>query len=511
MSGKVWLVGAGTGDVGLITVKGLMVLKQAEVVIFDTLAGLEILSLMPHGAELIDAGKMSGNHTLPQDEINSLLISKAKEGKRVVRLKGGDPFVFGRGGEELEALVKENIDFEVVPGITSPVAVPAYNGVPVTHRDYTSSFYVVTGHKKDNGVAYIDFKTLVGLDTTLVFLMGVSSLEKICKGLLAAGMDKDMPAAILERGTTCRQRGVFATVSTLSKAAFVKSPAVIIVGKVCGFNTRFPWYEKLPLSLKQILVTRPEGMEKHLVLRLREYGAHIIYMPTIETVKISSLSELETFYSAVEKVQRDKGKKCIVFTSPQGVKYFFLLLKERRIDIRSLFTYKSPEFAVIGSGTRAALEEYGIFADYMPLQYSAQNLGKTLATDTSRDLHIYIFRASKGSTDLTDELKKAGVSYSDIATYHTVFAKPCQITEKIAAAFDNKEIDYVTFTSASTVKGFVNIFKDIDFQNVEAICIGDKTAAEALKYNMNVTVSEEATADSLAKTILEKAMECKYE
>lgn len=510
MSGKVWLVGAGTGDAGLITVKGRKILKQAEVVIFDALISLEVLSLMPVGAELIDAGKRAGKHTLPQDEINRLLVSKAREGKRVVRLKGGDSFVFGRGGEELEALVDAGIDFEVVPGVTSAVVVPAYNGIPITHRDYASSFHVITGHKKKNGNLDIDFKALVRLDATLIFLMGAVSLENICQGLLDAGMAKDTPAAVLEKGTTCRQRSVYATLSTLKEKAckaFIESPVVIIIGKVCELGKQFAWYEKLPLSGKQILVTRPhqEGVEEYLTLKLQEFGAHIINMPTIETVKINSPSELEKFYSAVEKVQSDKGKKCIVFTSSNGVRYFFSLLKERKIDIRSLFVYGRLEFAVIGSGTRDELERYNIFADYMPKKYSAQSLGKMLVDKLSKDFHIYIFRAVKGSIELTNELKKAKIPYSDIAIYNTVYTRPNRITEKIAAAFDNKEIDYVTFTSASTVKGFVSIFENVNLQKVKAVCIGDKTANEALKYNMDIIVSNDATINSLVEAILKKA------
>lgn len=509
MYGKVWLTGAGTGDAGLITVKGMEILQQAEVVIFDALASLEVLSLIPHSAELIDAGKRSGKHTLPQEEINRLLACRAKEGKRVVRLKGGDPFVFGRGGEELEALVKEGIDFEVIPGITSPVAVPAYNGIPVTHRDYTSSFHVVTGHKKRNGNLDIDFKLLAGLDTTLIFLMGAASLEYICQGLLNAGMDKDIPAAALEQGTTCRQKSVYATVSTLKEEAnkaLIKSPVIIVTGKVCQLGKQFSWYEKLPLSGRQILVTRPECQAKQLVLKLREAGAHIIQMPAIETIRINDTVELERFYTAVKEIQTNKNSKCIVFTSPQGVLHFFALLKDKRIDIRKLFIYGSTRFAVIGPGTGDALEKYGIFADYMPLKYSSENLGKLLASKADSISHIYIFRSKDGSAQLTDKLAKAGICYSDITTYHTVYTKPCQITDKIADALKCGEIDYVTFTSASTVKGFVSIFTDIDYKKVHAMCIGDKTAAEAARHGMDITISKEATAESLAEIIIETAV-----
>lgn len=507
-SGKVWLIGAGTGDAGLMTVKGMEILKQAEVVVFDALASLEILSLMPRCAELIDAGKVSGRHTLTQDEINKLLISKAKEGKRVIRLKGGDPFVFGRGGEELEALANQNIAFEVVPGITSSVAVAAYGGIPVTHRDCASSFHVITGHRKKNGNLNIDFKSLVALDATLVFLMGAASLKDICQGLLDAGIDQNMPAVVLEKGTTSRQRKVEATVSTLKEAAYkalIKSPAVIIVGKVCSLGSTLSWYEKLPLSNKQILVTRPESQAQELASKLKLLGAHIVQMPAIETIKIYKPVELENFYKAVEEIYNSKCKKCIVFTSPQGVFYFFELLRDRKIDIRKLFICGNVKFAVIGAGTENALKKYGIFADYMPLKYSSEDLGKLLVSKADHISHMYIFRAKKGSIGLTDKLDNAGICYSDIPIYNTVYTKPYQVTEKIAAAFSNKEFDFVTFTSTSTVEGFVSLFKDIDYKNIKAVCIGDKTAARALLYGMDVIVSKEATTDSMVAAVLEEA------
>ncbi len=513
-NGKVWLIGAGTGDAGLITVKGIEILKQADVVVFDALVSLEILSIMPRFAELIDAGKISGRHTLTQDEINKLLISKAKEGKKVVRLKGGDPFVFGRGGEELEALANENIPFEVVPGITSSIAVAAYSGIPVTHRDYTSSFHVITGHKKKNGKLNINFKLLTELNATLVFLMAVASLDDICQGLLDAGMDKDTPAVVLEKGTTSQQRKIEATVATLKETvckALIKSPVVIIVGKVCSLGSILSWYEKLPLYNKQILITRPESQTPELASKLRLLGAHIVQMPTIETIKINKPAELERFYKTVEEIynskcnQDNQRKKCIVFTSPQGVHYFFELLSDKKIDIRKLFICGNTEFAVIGSGTSTALQKYGIFADYMPLKYSSEDLGNFLANEAENINHIYIFRAKKGSINLIDKLDETGICYSDIPIYHTVYTKPYQVTEKIADAFSNREFDYVTFTSASTVKGFTSIFKDIDYKNIKAVCIGDKTADKALLCGMDVIVSKEATIDSIVTTILEES------
>ena len=236
-TGKVWLVGAGPGDVGLFTLKGMETLQNAEVVVYDSLVGQGILSKIPESARCINVGKRAANHTMPQEQINRVLVEEAKKGYRVVRLKGGDPFLFGRGGEELEELIKEGIPYEVVPGVTSPISVPAYNGIPVTHRDYTSSLHIITGHKKQGEAYDIDFEALVRTKGTLVFLMGVGALKDICTSLLNAGMDKDMPAAILQKGTTARQKRIVATVSTLEdevKRQGIETPAIIVVGKVCA-------------------------------------------------------------------------------------------------------------------------------------------------------------------------------------------------------------------------------------------------------------------------------------
>lgn len=242
-TGKVYLVGAGPSDPGLFTIKGKQVLEEAEVVVYDALVGDEILNMIPDEAEAINVGKRSSNHTMPQEKMNELLVQKAKEGKRVVRLKGGDPFLFGRGGEELELLVKEKIPYEVVPGITSAISVPAYQGIPVTHRDFCSSVHIITGHKRAGKEYDIDFEALVRTKGTLVFLMGVSSLGDICRGLLEAGIDPGKPAALLMRGTTAAQKRIVATVATLEaevKKQGAQTPAIIVVGDVCSLADEFP-------------------------------------------------------------------------------------------------------------------------------------------------------------------------------------------------------------------------------------------------------------------------------
>ena len=251
MTGKVWLVGAGPGDAGLLTLKGKQVLSEADVVVYDALVGPGVLSLIPEGAKLIFAGKRAGNHYLRQEETNRVLLEEAQKGNKVVRLKGGDPFLFGRGGEELELLAANGVPFEVVPGITSAISVPAYNGIPVTHRDFCSSVHIITGHRRKDQSYDIDFEALVRTKGTLLFLMGIAALPDICAGLLAAGMDPDMPAAVLEKGTTADQHRILATVGTLEAvcaAATVMTPAIIVVGKVCSLADDFSWFEKRPES-----------------------------------------------------------------------------------------------------------------------------------------------------------------------------------------------------------------------------------------------------------------------
>lgn len=508
--GKVWLVGAGSGDIGLMTQKGMQVLREAEVVVYDALVSLEVLAQMPQQAEQINVGKRSSHHLVPQEEINRILYEKAKEGKRVVRLKGGDPFVFGRGGEELELLAKEQIPFEVVPGITSSVAVPAYNGIPVTHRDYTSSFHVITGHKKKNGALDINFEALVQMDATLVFLMGVSALDEICTRLIEAGMQPDMPAAILEKGTTSGQRSVVATVATLKEKAEkekISSPAVIVVGKVCTLKQEFTWAEKRPLFGRQILVTRPKNKASELAVRLRKLGAQVVELPMIDTVGVNHLSKdgeqlTKRVTDALQQLAQEKRKVCITFTSLRGVQHFFEIIKESRIDLRTILQNQKLKIAVLGAGTRKELEQFGLFADYMPQTYSAKALGELLGEQLSKDTKVYLFRAKIGSQELNEALTQAGIAYEDIAVYETVYTNPAEIVEKVQSALETGEIDTVSFTSASTVKGFVKTFSGLDFSKIHAVCIGQQTAEEAKKHGMQITVAKAATMDAMIDNII---------
>ena len=494
MKGKVWLVGAGPSDPGLFTLKGQKVLLRAEVVVYDALVGQGVLRMIPAEAKLIDVGKRAGHHKRSQEEINQILVKEAQQGKRVVRLKGGDPFLFGRGGEELELLTKNGIPYEVVPGVTSALSVPAYNGIPVTHRDYCSSLHIITGHKRQGENYNIDFQALVRTNGTLVFLMGVSALEDICHGLMEHGMDGNIPAAILQKGTTAKQKRIVATVNTICrevKRQGVETPAIIVVGKVCALAEEFAWQEKLPLAGKKILVTRPRELSSAMAEKLRDKGAEVLELPAIRTVPIIPNERLQECIMKLERYH------WIVFTSPTGVRVFFEILKETGKDIRSM---AGAKIAAIGSGTGKALEERGIFAEIIPEVYDARALGKELAAACRPGESILIPRASLGSLELVREIHKAeGVVIEDVAIYDTLYETQELIDEK--EEFEQGYVDYAVFTSASTVRGFAETVKGLDYALVHAVCIGRQTKAAADALGMRTTMAEKATMDSMVECI----------
>ena len=434
MSGKVWLVGAGPGDSGLFTLKGLEVLQGADVVVYDALIGVELMALIPEQAVKIDVGKRASNHRMPQERINKVLLEQAQAGRKVVRLKGGDPFLFGRGGEELELLVENHIPYEIVPGVTSAFAVPAYNGIPVTHRDYTSSVHVITGHRRaDRGQGGgsslscldIDFEALARTQGTLIFLMGLSNLPVIMKGLMDAGLDPGTPAAVLEKGTTAEQRRVIATVETLeteSKLAGIQAPAIIVVGQVCKLAESFAWAEKRPLGGKKILLTRPKELISEMAARLRRLGAEVVEVPAIDTVPIEpnpALDECMDRFSGTTCRVQPAGTNSIcqnaeavageaaeaaavtgccaqpaepaqdsrhspdwlVFTSPTGVGVFMdRFLRDH--DIRDLW---GTRIASIGAGSSRKLKQYGIKPDFVPSVFDGETLGRELAAKIIRE------------------------------------------------------------------------------------------------------------------------------
>lgn len=500
-TGHVTLVGAGPGDKGLLTLKGKEKIEEAQVVIYDRLVGDGILALIPKNAIKINVGKKSNHHLVPQEDINKLILDYAMKGKKVVRLKGGDGFLFGRGGEELELLSENEISFEVVPGITSALSVPAYAGIPVTHRDCCSSVHIITGHAKAGKQIDIDYQSLVNHRGTLVFLMGLTAIKELMQGLIDAGMDKDMPAATIEKGTTTNQRKIVATISTLSEQVRlqnIQSPAITVVGTVCTLSEKFDWFSDKPLKGSTIVVTRPKDRIGTIADRLRSQGADVIEYPCIETEMIEDNPQFDQAMAKIEAYQ------WLVFTSPVGVDTFFKKLSDGNIDIRTLFGLK---IAAVGRETSKRLEARNLVVDYMPETYDSENLSKGLISQLeqgeTKDARVLIVRANMGSSILTDTLKSGSIAYDDIHIYKTAYTS--NEAEFVREKFESGKINYVVFTSASTVTGFAESMKkeksDFDFTKITSVCIGEQTANEARKYDMKINISRESTMDSMIEEI----------
>ncbi len=488
MPGKVTLVGAGPGDPGLLTLRGLEVLSQAEVVVYDRLVSPAVLALIPPTARRIDVGKNAGRHPVPQHEINKILLQEAQAGRNVVRLKGGDPFVFGRGGEELEELAAGDVAFSEVPGVTSAIAAAAYGGIPATHRDYASSLHIITGHAREGALLEIDFEALVRAKGTLIFLMGVTALPQITAGLLAAGMNPATPAAMVENGTLPTQRRCVATLGTLAERAAemkIGSPSIIIVGGVCALGSRLCWFEAQPLHGRRVLVTRPKDRAGTLLSKFRAMGAEAVEFPCIETQPIHPCPAME------QALGRISHCEWLVFTSGAGVEAFWTCLRAMGQDARALSGIK---LAAIGPATAKSLEAHGLTADLVPETYDAAHLGEALAATASGK--ILLLRAEDASQALPAALEKAGILYEDIPVYRTVYHHPDSpsIREKLEAGY----FDYVTFTSASTVKGLLSaIGPGPDLTHFTGLCIGPQTAAEAEKHGITVKTAPQATIDAL--------------
>ena len=504
--GKVWLVGAGPGDAGLFTRKGYEVLRQADVVVYDALVGDGVLALVPGAARKIDVGKRAANHTMRQEQISQVLLDEALAGNKVVRLKGGDPFVFGRGGEELELLAEHGVPYEEVPGITSAIAVPAYNGIPVTHRDFTSSLHIITGHKREGADYDIDFEALVRTKGTLVFLMGVRSLPDIMAGLIGAGMDPATPAAVLQEGTTAGQRRVVATISTLAEEAEragIQAPAIIVVGGVCSLADQFAWHEKLPLHGCKVLVTRPAEVISTMSERLRKLGAEVLDLPAIATVAYGIGSEKAQAVAddaktpLAQALDRLSSYDWIVFTSPSGVRIFFDQLIEAGKDLRAI---AGARFAALGQGTAKELLSRGFVADLVPECATGEALGRALADAAEPGSKILIPRALIGGNLLVEALLGAGHEVDDVPTYDTV--PVVHELVDVAGEFAQGKIFCVAFTSSSGVRAFAKANPGLDLSGVRAACIGEQTRKTADGLGMRTWMAEAATMDALADLIV---------
>ena len=490
---KVTLVGAGPGGIGLLTLKGLEVLQAAEVVLYDRFVSEDILAVIPSSAEKIDVGKQAGNHSVPQDTINNLLLEKAKQGKNVVRLKGGDPFIFARGGEELELLAKNDIPFEVVPGITSAIAAGIYAGIPITHRDYASSLHIITAHAKNDEPLNVNFGALVKLNGTLVFLMGVAAINAICENCISAGMDKDMPAAIVENAGANSQRKFLGTVSNLPEIANankVKSPAVIIIGKVCEFSERYDWFGKKPLRNKRIVVARIKSFK--LAKSLEELGCDVIEIPRFKIAPLTSSGCM-----LEKKLENIKDYSWLVFTSGIGVNIFLDYLIERGIDIRELAKVK---IACVGAETEKEIKKLGIKAGYVPAEYNGAALARGLTKLVKNGSKLLIARAKNGDQDLTSILADAGIAFDDVPIYENII-------DTSVNTITLNDFDFAAFTCPSAVEGFAKIATNVDLHKIKVVCIGEKTAATAREHGMEVYVSAEATIKSMVEKIKELSVQ----
>lgn len=499
--GLVYLVGAGPGDPGLFTLKGKKVLEKAEVVVYDRLVGEQILDMAGLQAKFIYVGKESGRHALAQEEINELLLRQAREGKIVVRLKGGDPFLFGRGGEEALYLRQNGIDFEVIPGITSALAVPAYAGIPVTHREATSSFAVVTGHEKpDKAVSSIKWKELAGGIGTLVFLMGVENLPFICESLINNGRDPATPVALIRWGTLPEQEVLTGRLDNIVRRVEEKSfrpPAVIVVGEVVSLREELKWLENKPLWGKKIMVTRARAQASVLVEAILELGGQPIEFPSIEIRREENLGPL---YNALKNINHYQW---IIFTSVNAVEIFFAELDNLDMDIRDL---KDIHIAAIGPATRQAVQKRGIKVRVVPEEYRAEGILEELKQLIAPGEWILLPRARGARGILPETLRNWGVHVNEVVLYEAV---PTSRGEhRHLQDILNGKVDYLTFTSSSTVSNFVAMIGPENVWRVNraarVACIGPVTAQKANDLGFSVAVTaREYTINGLVEAILE--------
>jgi uroporphyrinogen III methyltransferase/synthase len=443
VTGVVYLVGAGPGDPDLITVRGRRLLEQADVVVHDRLGTEGLLGLCRPGAELVNAGKAPGDVAMTQEEINAALVAHAREGRTVVRLKGGDPFVFGRGGEEAEACAAAGVAWAVVPGVTSAIAAPGAAGVPVTHRGVATSFTVVTGHEDPAKEAeQTDWSALARVPGTLVILMGMGRLPLISAALVQGGRSPDQPAAAVQWGTTPRQRSVVATLGTLAGecvAQGVGSPAVVVVGDVAGLGLAGGGG---PLAGRRVVVTRARAQASDLSATLRALGAEVIELPTIRVEPIDASSEIDA------ALDRLSDYDLVVLTSANGVDCLFERLAERGGDARSLPSRATV--VAIGPATAARLAEHGVRADLVPERFVAEGILDALAGRELAGVSVLVARAREARADLVDGLRARGARVDEVALYETV-SSPASADEIDAAL----SADYLTFTSSSTVRNFM--------------------------------------------------------
>jgi len=501
-TGKVYLVGAGPGAPELITVRGARLLGVADVVVYDSLVSPELLRLAPTAAELIHAGKRGGgDNNFDQSALNQLLVDRARAGKTVVRLKGGDPFIFGRGGEEAEALAAADVAFEIVPGVTSAIAAPAFAGIPLTHRDYGSFVTFVTGHEEPSrnpaeAVPWAELARAANRRGTIVILMAAARLRAILAYLMEAGLPATTPAAIVHWGTTAAQRTVVGTIATLAdtaEAQKIGSPAVTVIGECASLRTHLAWAEQLPLFGRRIVVTRAADQSGGFPTRLRDYGAEVIEFPTIAFAPPTSYEALDR---AIDEASRFDW---IIFTSARGVDAFIDRLRSRGVDLRAI---GNAAIAAIGPATSARLRSYALSVSAMPSEYRAEAIIDALGRDRIAGARILIPRAEIAREVLPEMLVAHGAREVVIAPAYRTIVPASSDTERVGALASARQIDLVAFTSSSTASNFHRMIGDPSL-SIPAAAIGPITADTARKMGFEVVLTaSDYTTEGLVAAIV---------
>ena len=500
VKGIVYLVGAGPGDAGLLTMRGAELLGRADVVVYDALVNPDLLRLAPRGAEIIYGGKRAREHAIPQEDLNALLVAKAREGKTVVRLKGGDPYVFGRGGEEAEELADAGIRFEVVPGVSSIVAGPNYAGIPLTHRDHCSSFTVVTGHedpKKEQ--TSLDFEQLAKIPGTKVVLMGVERIRSLAESLVQHGMAANTPVGMVRWGTTGRQESIEGTLETIAdvveKKQF-KAPAVTVIGSVVKLRDKLNWAERRPLFGQRIVVTRTREQASQLSRQLLELGADVLEIPTIRIVAPDDPQDL------IDAILGLNAYDWLIFTSPNGVTTFFDYFFKTFDDLRDI---GGARIAAIGPATAAKLKEQHLKVDLMPEEYLAKKIVSAFqGYESIENLRMCLLRAQVANPELPRTLEEKGAIVDDIACYKTV--PETEDRNGVAARMLEAGADWITFTSSSTVENFHARF-DLpkllqQFPRMRLASIGPETSKALVALGLKATVeAREHTIDGLVAAL----------
>lgn len=498
--GMVYLVGAGPGDAGLLTLRGAELLARANVVVYDALVNSDLLRLAPKGAEIIYGGKRSKDHAIPQEELNRLLVAKAREGKTVVRLKGGDPYIFGRGGEEAEELAAAGVPFEIVPGVSSIVAAPAYAGIPITHRDHCSSFTVITGHedptKEESG---IDWGQVARTPGTKVVLMGVERIGQIAESLVSNGMPAATPVAMVRWGTTGRQQSIEGTLATIANVVTERkfaAPAVTVIGDVVKLRSKLNWFERRPLFGQRIVVTRTREQASQLSRQLLERGAEVLEIPTIRIAPPEKREPL------VEALAGLNSYDWLVFTSPNGVTTFFDSFLKAFPDLRDL---GGRRIAAVGPATAAKIRELHLQVDVMPEEYVASKIAGAIDKfESLENLRVLLLRAEVANPELPKLLEEKGAIVDDVGCYRTI--PETEDVGGVVARFQEEGADWLTFASSSAVENFHARF-DLPrmlkaFPGIKTASIGPETSKALVALGLKPTVEAKMhTIDGLVKAL----------